>query len=195
MGVREGTSSGTATVLFTDLVGSTDLLTQLGEDAFDEFRRSHFAALRTALARHGGEEIKTLGDGVLAVFGSATAAVNCAVAMQQAVHRQGSAGSGPLAVRVGLGLGDVTFEDDDVFGTPVVEAARLVTLAEGGQILATGVVRAAAGRSGSSFVDRGRYDLKGIPEPVDRLPAWSGPRWRIRRCRSLRCSLERCGSS
>jgi class 3 adenylate cyclase/DNA polymerase III delta prime subunit len=174
--VREGTSSGTATVLFTDLVGSTELLTRFGADAFDKLRRSHFAALRTALARHGGEEIKTLGDGILAVFGSATAAVNCAVAMQQAVSRQDRAGSAPLAVRVGLGLGDVTFEEGDVFGAPVVEAARLVAIAEGGQVLATAVVRAAAGRSEATFVDRGQHALKGLPEPVAAYEVTWAPR-------------------
>src|SRR5437867_904624 len=71
LGVRSGRGSGTATVLFTDLVGSTDLMTQVGEPAFDELRRAHFAALRLAIERTGGEEIKNNGDGVMAVFGSA----------------------------------------------------------------------------------------------------------------------------
>jgi class 3 adenylate cyclase len=66
------------TVLFTDLVGSTELLSRLGETAFDELRRAHFSALRKAIDRHGGEEIKTLGDGILAVFSSAAEAVNIA---------------------------------------------------------------------------------------------------------------------
>ncbi|MGH2688605.1 MAG: adenylate/guanylate cyclase domain-containing protein, partial [Actinomycetota bacterium] len=61
--MREGRPSGTATVLFTDLVGSTDLLSRLGEAAYDEVRRAHFATLRDALMRHNGEEVKTLGDG------------------------------------------------------------------------------------------------------------------------------------
>ena len=126
--------TGTATVLFTDLVGSTELMTALGQSAFDDVRRAHFAALRKAIQRTGGEEVKTLGDGVLAVFGSAADAAECAVAMQQAVQRQAVAAQAPLAIRIGMGLGDVRFEDGDVFGTPVVEAARLVEAARPGPV-------------------------------------------------------------
>jgi class 3 adenylate cyclase/tetratricopeptide (TPR) repeat protein len=155
------------TVLFTDLVGSTELLSSLGEAAFDELRHVHFGALRDAINHHGGEEIKTLGDGMLAVFGSAADAVNCAVAMQQAVGRRVPGGAAPLALRVGLALGEVTFEENDVFGIPVVEAARLVAAARGGQILVTALVRAVGGgRSGASFTDLGPLSLKGLPEPV-----------------------------
>jgi len=155
------------TVLFTDLVGSTELLSELGEAAFDDLRRAHFAALRAEIERTGGEEVKTLGDGVLVVFGSAADAVSCAVAMQQAVDRQGRFRPAPLAIRVGLALGDVIFEEDDVFGTPVVEAARLVAAARGGQILTTALVRAVGGaRSGAAFGDLGSIALKGLPAPV-----------------------------
>jgi class 3 adenylate cyclase len=165
--VRGARPSGTATVLFTDLVGSTDLLSRLGEVAFDEVRRAHFATLREVLARHGGEEVKTLGDGVLAVFGSAADAVSCAVGIQQAVDRRSRSGPAALLLRVGVALGDVSFEEEDVFGTPVVEAARLVAAARPGQILATAAVRWAGGsRSGASFTDRGVLELKGLPEPV-----------------------------
>jgi class 3 adenylate cyclase/DNA-binding CsgD family transcriptional regulator len=152
--------------LFTDLVGSTDLLAQLGEDAFDELRRNHFSLLRDALERTGGKEIKTLGDGILGVFGSATDAVACSVAMHQAVDRQARLGPAPLSIRVGIAHGDVAFDEDDVFGTPVVEAARLVAMAQPGQILATVVVRAAASRSPATFSDQGALRLKGLPEPV-----------------------------
>jgi class 3 adenylate cyclase/tetratricopeptide (TPR) repeat protein len=159
--------SATATVLFTDLVGSTELLARLGDAAFDELRRSHFATLRQTVARADGEEVKTLGDGVLAVFSSSASALACAVAMQQAVDREARSSSGPLAVRVGLALGDVLFEEDDVFGTPVVEAARLVATAKGGQILATALVRAAAGaRTDVEFVELGPVALKGLSAAV-----------------------------
>jgi hypothetical protein len=152
-------------VLFSDLVGSTELSARL--EAFEDLRRAHFAALRETVARTGGREVKTLGDGVLAVFEPAADAVRCGVAMQQAVDRQSRAGPVPLVIRVGLGLGDVSFEDDDVFGPPVVEAARLVQVARGGQILATAVVRWAAGnRSGATFYDAGELQLKGLPDPV-----------------------------
>jgi adenylate cyclase len=86
--MRQGRASGTATVLFSDLEGSTELLSQLGEAAFDTVRRAHFEALRRAIERTGGEEVTTLGDGVPATFGSAADAVACAVPMQQAVDGQ-----------------------------------------------------------------------------------------------------------
>jgi class 3 adenylate cyclase/tetratricopeptide (TPR) repeat protein len=158
---------GTATVLFTDLVGSTELLSRLGEVSFDGLRRDHFAALRTALARHNGEEVKTLGDGVLAVFGSASDAVSAGIDIQRAVELESRRGPVLLAVRVGVALGDVIFEEDDVFGAPVVEAARLVARAAAGQILITAAVRWAGGsRCGASFVDVGALELKGLPDPV-----------------------------
>jgi class 3 adenylate cyclase len=156
-----------AAVLFTDMVGSTELLSRLGEVVFDDLRRAHFTLLRNAISETGGEDLKTLGDGILAVFGSATDALDCAMAMQQAVDRRSRSGPAPVAVRAGLAVGDVSFEEGDVFGTPVVEAARLVSAARGGQILATAVVRAVAGgRSGARFSDLGKLALKGLPEPV-----------------------------
>ncbi|HLF41721.1 MAG TPA: AAA family ATPase, partial [Acidimicrobiia bacterium] len=158
---------GTVTVLFTDLVGSTDLLSRLGEATFDGVRRSHFSALRQAIGRHRGEEVKTLGDGVLAAFGSAADAVACAASVQQSVERWSRSGRAPLAVRVGLALGEVSFEDDDVFGAPVVEAARLVAAAGAGEILATSLVAmVAGGRSDARFVEVGPMELKGLPNPV-----------------------------
>ena len=165
--MRRGRSSGTATVLFTDLVGSTDLMAQVGEAAFDELRGSHFAALRGAIESAGGEEIKNTGDGLMAVFASVVDAIHCAVAMQQATDRQARAGPTPLAIRVGISVGEVTFEDNDVFGTPVVEAARLVAAAATGQILTTTITRVLAGsRVEAALVDVGALTLKGLPEPV-----------------------------
>ena len=165
--MRGGTTSGTATVLFTDLVGSTELMSGLGERAYDNLRRDHFAALGEAIATHHGEEVKNTGDGLMAVFSAAADAVDAAVAVQQATARQGLRAKAPLALRVGLALGDATLEDGDVFGAPVVEAARLVALARPGQILATGLVRAvAANRCSASFTDLGALELKGLPDPV-----------------------------
>jgi class 3 adenylate cyclase/tetratricopeptide (TPR) repeat protein len=156
----------TAAILFTDLVESTALASSLGDAAYDELRRAHFAALRRAIDEAGGEEVKSLGDGVLAIFGSAADGLDCAVAIQQATDLQARTGA-PVAVRVGLSLGDVSFEDADVYGTPVVEAARLVSVARGGQILATAVVQAVAGgRCTAPFIDLGLLELKGLAEPV-----------------------------
>ena len=155
-----------AAVLFTDLVGSTNLLSRLGETAYDDVRRAHFTALRRAIDESRGEEVKGLGDGLLAVFESAADALDCAIAIQQSVDLDARSAT-PLSVRVGVALGDVTFEERDVYGTAVVEAARLVAVATGGQILATALVRAAAGgRSGATFADLGALELRGLPEPV-----------------------------
>jgi class 3 adenylate cyclase/tetratricopeptide (TPR) repeat protein len=160
-----GPRSGLVAVVFTDLVGSTELMSQLGDRAFDDLRRQHFAALSKAVAAHGGEEVKNTGDGLMAVFPSAAEAVEAAVAMQQATARQSRSHS--VAIRVGIAVGDATFEGDDYFGTPVVEAARLVAAARPGQILATQIARALAGsRCTANFTDQGPLVLKGLPEPV-----------------------------
>ena len=164
--MREGRSSGTVTVLFTDLVGSTALLLRLGDVGFDDVRRNHVAALRNAIGRAAGEEVKSTGDGLMAVFGTVADAVRCAIAMQQATHRQARSAQAPLAIRVGLSVGDVTFEDGDVFGAPVVEAARLVAAAGPGEILTTQVARALAGRAATQFVDVEPLQLKGLVDPV-----------------------------
>jgi class 3 adenylate cyclase len=154
--------------LFSDLVGSTDLLAELGEAAFDEFRRDHFQALREAVAEHAGREIKTTGDGILAVFASAAGALCAAVRMQQAIDRPAAPERPAVAIRVGLAHGDVVFEDHDVFGMPVVlQAARLAAAARGGQILTTAVVPLVAGaRAKTPCTELGSMSLKGVPGPV-----------------------------
>jgi class 3 adenylate cyclase len=148
--VAEVGGNATASVLFSDLVGSTDLLAGLGEAAFDQFRRQHFQVLRAAVAAHAGREIKTTGDGILAVFASAAAALCAAVRMQQATSRPAANGQPAVAIRVGLAHGDVVFEDHDVFGMPVVQAARLTAAAQPGQILTTAVVPLVAGARAST---------------------------------------------
>ena len=114
----------TVTVVFTDLVGSTELLSRVGEVAADALRREHFGLLRSALEVHGGREVKNLGDGLMVVFDGVTAALDAAVAMQQAITARPPDGE-PLAIRVGVAVGEAEREDGDYFGLPVVEAARL----------------------------------------------------------------------
>lgn len=96
--------TGTVSVLFTDIVGSTELLGRLGERDYDDVRRRHFTALRKALADHDGTEVKNTGDGLMAVFRSAVDAVDCAVAMQREALNVMSEGR-PVAMRVGLSAG------------------------------------------------------------------------------------------
>jgi class 3 adenylate cyclase len=158
------------TVLFTDLVGSTELASAMTPEAADGLRRRHFSALRQVIATTGGIEVKNLGDGLMVVFSAASAALACAVAMQQAVHRDNVGDERPLGLRVGLSAGEATKEADDYFGDPVIEAARLCARAEAGQILASNLVRAMAGRrSLHIFVSVGDVELKGLPDPIETL--------------------------
>jgi class 3 adenylate cyclase len=169
-------STETVAVLFTDLVGSTELLTRVGEEHAEELRREHFRVLRTALAEREGREVKNLGDGIMAVFANASAAVACAVRMQQRIDaRNRRINVEPLAIKIGVGSGECDVEDGDYFGPPVVEAARLCAQATGGQILATELVRALAGtRGGYTFEPLGPVALKGFPDPVPVVAvAWS----------------------
>src|SRR4051812_28775258 len=116
---------GLITLLFTDVVGSTELNASLGDDANDRIRRTHFRVLRRVLRKYSGNEVKSLGDGLMVVFPSAVEAVGCAVAMQQAVARDGRARDIPLGIRIGLHSGEASQEENDYFGMPVVIAKRL----------------------------------------------------------------------
>ncbi len=157
----------TVTMLFTDLVGSTALLSRVGEERSEELRREHFALLRNAMAKFDGREVKNLGDGLMIVIPSAADGVACAVAIQQAFEQRNREASEPMLIRVGVSLGDADVEDGDYFGAPVVEASRLCAKAEGGDILVTDVVRALAGsRGGFQFVSIGELELKGLDHPV-----------------------------
>jgi class 3 adenylate cyclase len=161
-------ASGTVTLLFTDLVGSTELLSALGDDEAERLRRVHFGLLRDVALSHAGEEVKSLGDGLMVAFGSSVDAAGCAIGIQQAVERHNRrTGSERLRVRVGLNVGEPVRDEDDYFGTPVVIAKRLCDRAEGGQILASALVRLLIGARGD-FVFRsvGELDLKGLAEPV-----------------------------
>jgi class 3 adenylate cyclase len=168
-------ASRTCTILFTDLVGSTELRARLGDDAFDVRRRAHDRMLEDAVVRSGGEVVKHAGDGVMAVFAAAADALTCGVVIQQAVDRERISADVPFVVRVGVSAGDVVEEDGDYHGTPVVEAARLCAAAQGGQILAGGIVRALAGsRGGHVFTPAGALELKGLAEPVEAFEVgWS----------------------
>ena len=104
-------------ILFTDIVGSTELSQRLSPEGADEVRRGHFSILRQAIAEKAGTEVKNLGDGVMAVFGSASAALGCAVAMQQGVEQDNRKSRHPaVGLRIGLSGGEVVPEDDDYLG-------------------------------------------------------------------------------
>ncbi|MGZ6912899.1 MAG: adenylate/guanylate cyclase domain-containing protein, partial [Acidimicrobiia bacterium] len=157
----------TGTILFTDLVGSTALRTALGDEAFDEQRRRHDRLLAGAIERYRGELVKHEGDGVMAMFGSAADAIGCAASMQRAVDRTLGGPEARFVMRVGVSAGDVSEEQGDYHGTPVVEAARLCAAAQGGEILVSDVVRVLAGTRGThELTSVGALELKGLGEPL-----------------------------
>ena len=172
--------SGTAeliTILFTDLVGSTELASEVGDTAADELRRDHFGSLREAVAATGGTEVKSIGDALMVSYPGAADALAGAVAMQRAVDRYNRRVERRLEMRVGISVGDATLEDGDWFGTPVVEASRLCAAAQGGQILVSDLVRALAGsRAEFDVIPLGSRELKGLPVPLMVCEVeWRGP--------------------
>ena len=155
-------------ILFTDIVGSTELSQRLSQDTADKVRRSHFSILRQAIAKSGGTEVKNLGDGLMVAFASASAALACAVGMQQGVEQANRGSDHSVGLRVGISVGDMVAEDQDYFGDPVIEAVRLCALCESGQVLATDLVRAMAGRRvPHECRSVGEIELKGLPQPVE----------------------------
>jgi class 3 adenylate cyclase/DNA-binding CsgD family transcriptional regulator len=165
--------TATATILFTDVVGSTEVRARIGETAADRLFVEHQRELGTVIAHHGGRVVKAAGDGVMASFVSASAAVRAAIGLQEQVSRT----EPELAVRVGVAAGDVAWEGDDCFGLPVVVASRLQAAANGGQILVSHIVRLLAGdRAGDRYEPLGSLELKGLPEPVEAFAVqWDRP--------------------
>lgn len=153
---------------FADLVDSTALLARLGDARNDEIRQDFFSALRVGIARCHGREIKTQGDGFMVTFQFAGDAVRCAALWHRSLARLAARPPGlPLALRVGIAAGDAIFDEveDDWFGTAVVEAARLCSLAPTSGTLVTPAVRDLDdGRH--PFTDFGAKILKGFPDPM-----------------------------
>lgn len=155
--------SGTAVILFTDIVDSTGLTERLGDASFRQKARRLDEAIRKAIRQSGGTAVegKTLGDGVLAVFGSAREAIACARSCHDAAAEMS------LALHAGIHAGDVIREDDNVFGGAVNIAARVAAASASGETLVSDTVRSLARTSaGVSFEDRGAQAMKGIEEPV-----------------------------
>jgi len=152
------------TILFTDVEGSTALTDRLGDAKARDLLREHERLTRDALKAHGGTEVKTMGDGFMASFGSVTKAVECAIALQQAFARRES--DEPLNVRVGLNAGEPIEEDGDLFGATVILASRIAAKADGGEILVADTIRGLCSGKGFLFADRGEFVAKGFEEPV-----------------------------
>lgn len=164
-------TDGIVTLLFTDLVGSSQLFDVLGDDRGEQLQRRHFELLRTAVADHDGREVKSMGDGLMAAFTSAAAALRAAAAIQRAVAEHNQTADQRLAVRIGLNAGEpIAGTDADYFGSAVVIAKRLCDKANGGQVLVSDVVRQLVGTRGDfRFRSVGMTELKGFGGVV---PAW-----------------------
>jgi class 3 adenylate cyclase/pimeloyl-ACP methyl ester carboxylesterase len=153
-----------ATVLFTDIVDSTSHAADLGDAAWQATRSRHDAVVREALARHRGQEIKTMGDGFLATFSGPARGVGAALDIVTSVRGLG------LQIRAGLHTGEITFEGSDISGIAVAIGARIGARAGASEVLVSRTVKDLVAGSGLSFEDAGEHKLKGVPD-----------RWRLYR--------------
>ena len=147
-----------ASVLFVDIVGSTQRAAELGDERWTALLEAFFAAARRELALHRGREIHTTGDGLLAIFDGPGRSVRCAFAIRDAVARIG------LQVRAGVHTGEIEVRRDDVQGIAVHIGARVAALAGDGEVLVSSTVRDLVAGSGLVFEDRGLHRLKGVPD-------------------------------
>jgi class 3 adenylate cyclase len=169
-----------ATVLFTDIVGSTERAGALGDRRWRDLLAAHDAIVRRELARHRGREVKHLGDGVLAAFDGPARAIRCAEAIVEAVRPLG------IEVRAGVHTGECEARGDDLAGMAVHIGARVAALAGPSEVLVSGTVRDLVVGSGLGLADRGEHRLKGVPDAwrlfaLERAPALaragSSPAW------------------
>jgi class 3 adenylate cyclase len=160
-GVRRGPDSERvlATVLFTDLVGSTELAARAGDRRWRELLDAHDRAVARELDRFRGRQVDSAGDGVFALFDGPARAIRCGCAIRDSVRLLG------LELRAGLHTGEVELAGEHVRGIAVHTGARVAAAAGGGEVLVTGTVRDLVAGSGLEFSDRGEHVLKGIPEP------------------------------
>jgi class 3 adenylate cyclase/esterase/lipase len=156
-----------ATVLFTDIVHSTETASELGDQRWRRLLEEHDRATRAAIARHGGREIKSTGDGFLATFDGPARGIRCAQATTEAAAALG------MQVRAGLHTGECEVRGDDIAGMAVHIAARVSALAGPGEVLVSRTVRDLVAGSGIEFEDRGTHELKGVPESWEILAAKS----------------------
>ncbi|TAN56622.1 MAG: adenylate/guanylate cyclase domain-containing protein [Magnetospirillum sp.] len=155
--------SSIMTVMFTDMVGSTDLTQARGDVAAQEIVRKHNAIVRTALTQFAGHEVKHTGDGIMASFASAANAVDATIQIQRqvAIHNEKQPNL-PLHLRIGLNSGEPIQEEDDLFGSTVQLAARVCAATQSDQTLCTQVVKDLAGTKAQVFSEGGTHALKGF---------------------------------
>jgi class 3 adenylate cyclase len=145
------------TVLFTDIVGSTDIAAALGDEAWRRTLDRHDEIVRRYLERYQGREVKATGDGFLAVFDGPARAVRCAQAVAEAVVAL------ELEVRAGVHTGEVETRGEDIGGVAVHVCARIAAAAGPGEVLTSRTVKDLVAGSGITFSSRGTHELKGVP--------------------------------
>jgi class 3 adenylate cyclase len=153
-------------IMFTDMVGSTEMTAQHGDVLAVELLRAHDAIIRRCLEQHSGTEVKHLGDGIMASFDDVPASVASALQIQEAFASYNENSAIPLRVRIGIHAGDPIEESDDLFGSAVQMAARICDRAQEGAVLVSGDVRDACSGAGLDFAPVGSETLKGFSEPV-----------------------------
>ncbi|MEY2467467.1 MAG: hypothetical protein QOF21_165 [Actinomycetota bacterium] len=153
-------------ILFTDVVGSTELTQRIGDAAAMRVIRAHDALVGEAISRAGGRRVKHTGDGVMASFTSVTRAVEAAIAMQRAIMERNASDDAPFDVRIAVSAGEPVTEDDDLFGAAVQLAARVCSTCDAGRILVSSAVRELCLGKGFKFHDKGTVELKGFDEPM-----------------------------
>jgi class 3 adenylate cyclase len=153
-------------VLFTDLVGHTEMMRRLGDTKGREVLREHERITRDLLKEYAGAEVKTMGDGFMASFGSVTKAMDCAIALQRAFAAHNESMLEPLNVRVGLNAGEPLEEDGDLFGSTVILASRIAAKAGAGEILIPEPLRHLLDGKSYVYADRGETLLKGFEDAL-----------------------------
>jgi class 3 adenylate cyclase len=147
-----------ATVMFTDIVGSTEEAARLGDHRWRDLLGDHHDMVRSELGRWRGNEVKTIGDGFLATFDGPARAVRCADAILSSVESLG------LKLRAGLHTGECELVGNDVAGIAVHIGARVMSCAQPGEVLASSTVKDLVAGSGLQFADRGMHALRGLPD-------------------------------
>lgn len=160
-------AQGIITIMFTDLVGSTQMTHDHGDLGAQEVVRAHNAIVRNALAQYHGEEVKHTGDGIMASFASAPNSVRATIEIQREIEKHNAANPNlPVRVRIGLNAGDAVREEDDFFGQTVQLAARICDKADEREIYITPSVHMLCIDHAFDLTEAGQYELKGIDEPV-----------------------------
>ena len=152
-----GTDRALSTILFTDIVGSTQRAASLGDRRWRELLESHDEVTRKVISEHGGRLVKLTGDGALATFDGPGRAIRGALALRDALDLL------DIPIRLGLHTGEVELRGDDIGGIGVHVAARVLEHAESGELLVSAVVPLLVAGSGAEFEERGDYELKGVP--------------------------------